>query len=263
MASSVSAASSVIARCTPSTEGASVSAAGPDASRPTLVDALVADLVSAVSALAAERERVLVGVDGPDAAGKTTLADRLATASPLHVVRAGLDGFHYPRAHRQRRGELSSAGYYHDAFDVDALVDGLLAPFPHGAKEVTRSVFDHRTDCEAPARVRDIPARSVLVVDGVFLLRPALRRWWTLTVYLYVPAEETLRRALARDRALFGSEAEVRRRYRQRYLPGRELYRQESQPQAHANIVIDNSEPAAPRVLRWSLPSSADATGDS
>jgi len=94
--------------------------------------------------------------------------------------------------------------------------------------------------------------RAVLVVDGVFLHRPELRGHWHLSVHLHVPEEHTLRRAAVRDRELMG--AEVERRYRVRYLPGQALYRREVDPAATADVVVDNTDPAAPVVLRWGLP---------
>jgi uridine kinase len=50
-------------------------------------------LAAAVVDLAADRDRdrVLVGIDGPDAAGNTTLADRLADALPEPVLRVSAD----------------------------------------------------------------------------------------------------------------------------------------------------------------------------
>jgi uridine kinase len=44
-----------------------------------------------------------VGIDGVDGAGKTTFADKLATAladRQLHVIRSSIDGFHNPRSIR-------------------------------------------------------------------------------------------------------------------------------------------------------------------
>src|SRR3712207_7018949 len=46
---------------------------------------------------------VRVAIDGPDAAGKTVLADELAVALSVrrrHVIRASIDGFHRPRTAR-------------------------------------------------------------------------------------------------------------------------------------------------------------------
>jgi hypothetical protein len=39
----------------------------------------------------------------------------------------------------------------------------------------------------------------VLLFDGVFLMRPELRAYWDLTIYLDISADESLRRALTRD----------------------------------------------------------------
>jgi uridine kinase len=89
------------------------------------------------------------------------------------------------------------------------------------------------------------------VADGIFLLRPELRELWTLSVYLRVSEEEALRRASIRDRVLFGSVEEVERRFRARYLPGQALYRAEVDPEAIADVLIDNDDVTAPRVLRW------------
>jgi uridine kinase len=93
----------------------------------------------------------------------------------------------------------------------------------------------------------------VLVVDGVFLLRPELRELWTLSVYLRVSPEETLRRAHRRDLELFGSSEEIERRYLGRYLPGQALYRERADPEKLANILVDNERSISPRIERWNV----------
>ena len=204
-------------------------------------------LAERIAGLARTHDRVLVGIDGPDAAGKTTLADGLADRLAVPVVRASVDGFHRPRAVRRRRGELSAEGCYRDSFDLEALVDRLLRPFTAGAGRVATQVFDHRTD-EPAGSSCEVPPRAVLVVDGVFLLREPLHGLWTLSLHLHVPPGETLRRALVRD---VGDAVEVERRYRERYLPAQDLYRAEVDPVGRADVVIDNTDPRAPTVLRW------------
>jgi pantothenate kinase len=49
-----------------------------------------------------------VAIDGPPAAGKTTLADELALvlrAQGRHVIRGSIESFLFPRSQRYRRGE--------------------------------------------------------------------------------------------------------------------------------------------------------------
>ncbi len=202
----------------------------------------------------APRDRVLVAFDGPDAAGKTMLADHLARTLPMPTLRASIDGFHRPKAERIARGFDSPQGYYRDSFNHAALEQNLLVPFQNGASEVRTRVFDYRVDAEVHEDPTWVPERCILLFDGVFLLRPEIAHWWDLAIYLHVPEEVILERAKVRDAPLFGSPEAVEARYRSRYLPGQALYRDEAKPQHAAHIVVDNSDPENPVALKWDVP---------
>ena len=159
------------------------------------------------------QDRVLVAVDGSNAAGKTTFADRLASAVEAPTVRVSVDSFLRPPDHGLRCGKAGRRA-------------------PYGQTVV-------------------VPARAVLVVDGVFLQREQLRELWTVAIYLKVSPAEFLERARRRDRAVLGSVAEVERRYRGRYLPGQVLYRDDATPETAADVLIDNEDPASPVLVRW------------
>ena len=58
-----------------------------------------------------------VGIDGIDAAGKSFLANTLASflaKSGHNVICASIDGFHNPQHVRYQRGRYSPEGYYYD-----------------------------------------------------------------------------------------------------------------------------------------------------
>lgn len=214
--------------------------------------AVITFLAEAVRAV--ERPHPLrVAVDGPDAAGKTTLAAELAArlrALGRAVVQASVDSFHRPRAERYRQGPDSARGYYEDAFDYDALKRVLLDPLgERGDRRYRSEYFDYRADEPLPAITHTAADDAVLVVDGVFLLRPELRDAWDVTIFVTAAAEERLRRARVRDTEAFGSAEEVDRRYRSRYLPAQELYRTLAMPQDHADFVLHNDDPAHPSVV--------------
>ena len=216
--------------------------------RQELLEALAARIV----AVPAEHP-LRVAVDGIDAAGKTTLADELV--APLRargrpVIRASLDGFHRPRARRYRRGATSPEGYYLDSFDMDALREALLLPLgPGGSRHYRRAAFDFRTDRPVRAPLGEAPSDAVLVVDGVFLLRPELVALWDYRIFVELPFAVALERAVRRDLALFASAQAVRVRYQQRYLPGQHLYFAAAQPLEHADAIVGNEDLANPRLV--------------
>src|ERR1035438_8287140 len=91
-----------------------------------------------------------VAVDGPPAAGKTTLADELALllrARGREVIRASTESFHLPRAQRYRRGGFSPQSHPQQHFR--------LRPAPPGP---ARSA--------GPGRRPAVPARGLRLRHG-------------------------------------------------------------------------------------------------
>lgn len=187
-----------------------------------------------------------VAVDGPPAAGKTTLADELAVvlrAQGREVIRASIEGFLLPRALRYRRGVHSPEGCYHDSFDFDALHRVLLDPLgPDGGRRYRHAVYDKRTDSALSPPVTTASADAVLLFDGVFLMRPELIDRWDLSIFVSAAFEETVERARIRDQALYRSTAEVERRWRNRYIPAQQRYFATVRPTDHADIIVHNDE---------------------
>ena len=191
-----------------------------------------------------------VAVEGPPAAGKTTLADELAVLLRTRgrdVIRATTESFHLPRAQRYRRGEFSPEANYHDSFDYGALRRVLLDPLgPDGDRRYQPAVYDFDTDTALSPPVTTAPADAVLLLDGVFLLRPELLDRWDLRILVSAAFERILDRARIRDLARLGSAAEVDRRFRTRYIPAQELYFATARPADHADIIVHNDEPWRP-----------------
>lgn len=205
-----------------------------------------------------------VAIDGPDAAGKTTLADDLAVSigSRRPVIRASIDGFHQPADVRHRRGPMSPEGYYLDSFDADAVVVSLLDPLGlAGDRRYRTASFDYRTDASLDLPWCNAPDNAVLLFDGVFLLRPELRGYWDLSVVVHASPAETVRRARIRDADLMGGAAAVAERYHLRYLPGQQLYDVDADPRGHADVVVDNEDVLRPYPWKWPA-SKGDGRGD-
>jgi len=211
---------------------------------------LTLDLVSRI--LAVERPHPLrVGIDGVDAAGKTTLADELAPlieAAGRQVIRGSIDRFHNPWSVRYRRGRESPEGYYLDSFNHAALSECLLRPLgPGGTRRFRRAAFDYRSDSPVDSPLETAEPDAVLLFDGIFLHRPALRSHWDFSVFLEVDFSVTVPRAIQRDGAT--PQDEVRRIYATRYVPGQQLYLSTERPTARASLVINNADPRNPAIV--------------
>jgi uridine kinase len=196
---------------------------------------------------------VRVAIDGPDAAGKTTLADELAVvlrARGREVIRASIDGFHRPRSQRHRQGPESPCGYYEDSFDQERLLAELLHPLGDAGSRLYRTrIFDYRADAPVRAEPMRASADAILLFDGVFLLRPELAGAWDHRIFVTVSPREVIRRARGRDAELFGSPGEAERRYKARYLPAQQHYLQTIHPDQLADVVLENNDPAHPTLL--------------
>ena len=193
-----------------------------------------------------------VAIDGVDAAGKTSLADELV--KPLQqsgrcVIRASADSFQNPRAIRRQRGEFSPEGFYRDSYNYAALETCLLEPLgPGGNLVYTTACFDLRKDAAVDAPRLCAAPDAILLVDGIFLLRPELRGLWDFSIFVQAVFETTLPRALLRDQHL-GSPDLIRERYLKRYIPGQLLYLKEAQPEKTANTIIVNDTPEDVTIL--------------
>ncbi len=214
---------------------------------------LVGELARAVAAIELGHP-VRVAVDGVSVAGKTVLADELAgPVSDLGrpVIRGSVDGFHNPREIRHRRGAGSPEGYYRDSFDYEAMRSAFLGPLgPGGDLRYRTALFDFRTNSTVESPVLAADPSSVVIVDGIFLLREELKGHWDFSIFVEAGFDTTLARAETRDVELFGSSEAVRERYLARYIPGERMYLDLDRPRERADVVVVNDDPTDAR-LEW------------
>jgi uridine kinase len=183
-----------------------------------------------------------VGIDGVDGAGKTHFADELAEelrGRGTPVVRASVDGFHEPARTRHRRGRNSPEGFYRDSFDYGRLIRLLIDPFgPAGSGRYVREVYDWQRERELRRQPEQAEPGSILVLDGIFVHRDVLMRFWDYSVWLDVPFTVAIPRGAKRAYGDPDPDSPAN----QRYIGGQRLYIAECNPKARASLVIDNTD---------------------
>ncbi len=179
-------------------------------------------------------------------------ADELAKvlrAEHRTVIRAGVDGFHNPKAVRYRRGRRSPEGYFEDSYDYAALRAALLDPLgPGGTGRYRTAIFDHRTDMPVPTPELQALPGSILVFDGIFLHRPELRATWDFSIFLDAAFAVSVARCARRD----GTSPDPAAAANRRYVEGQQLYLRACNPRARATVTIDNDDLSAPFIVQAS-----------
>ena len=176
------------------------------------IEAAVKRVLAALPPDAAARERrFILGIAGPPAAGKSTLAEALREAlnggrtpgeEGEFATIAALDGFHYDdqvlhaRGHRPRKG----APFTFDAAGYAAMLERLAAP---SREAVAIPVFDRDLELSRAAAAIVEPHHRIVITEGNYLLldderwRPVRDRL-DFSVFLDVPGEELRRRLMDR-----------------------------------------------------------------
>jgi uridine kinase len=217
--------------------------------RADLLDHLARTLITVPS-----HQPLLVAIDGRSAAGKTTLADDLATRIERQgrpTFRSSLDDFH-PPGHKYRSAErrYTPQTYLDEGYDYAAFRGVLLDPLRgSGERRCRLALWDSYHDQPTPEQWTAIPDEAIVIIDGVFLLRPGLVSYWDYVIWVHIRWDDMVDRAANRDLAWVGSADVVRERYRTFWIPTHTLYETTHDPVAHAHTVIDNTNPAEPIIV--------------
>ena len=172
-----------------------------------------ADVVAAVVAAVEGRQGTRwIGVDGKGATGKTTLAARIAAALPRSVV-VHIDDFAQPDIRGWDRGRF-----------VRQVLQPLLVGQPG---RFQRWDFNRNVGAEW----HTVPAGVPVVVEGVSSTDVRLGVPWDFTLWVEVPYEIRLARAVERD------GPEMMERWLTDWMPSEDAYEQAQRPQDRVDLV--------------------------
>jgi uridine kinase len=188
------------------------------------------EIIRRVTALRTALPTVLVAIDGPGGAGKTTLATLLSSAleaSHIDVQVVHFDDFFLPSAQRPcgTSAEKSIGG----DFEWLRLHDEVLAPLRRGQRARYRR---YDWDQDAMAECEELSLDGVVIVEGIYSSRRELAPLYDLRVWVECPREVRLARGLERD----GESA--RARWEHDWMPSEDRYILEHRPREYADVVV-------------------------
>ena len=166
------------------------------------------DLIERIDALLARNEQVIVAIDGNCAAGKTTLAGRLAEYSDCNVLH--MDDF-FLRPEQRTPARFAETG---GNVDYERFMDEVLIPLKAGQPFSYRP-FDFSTfTLSAPVSV--VP-KKLNIIEGTYSLHPRFGEPYDLKVLLAITPE--LQRERIRERPAF-----LHKRFFEEWIPMENRY---------------------------------------
>jgi len=157
--------------------------------------------IARVEALLARERRVILGITGPPGAGKTRLAELVASTFD-DAVHVPMDGFHLADVELRRLGRLDRKGAM-DTFDGDgyrALLERIRATPTH---TVYAPAFDRDIEQPIAGSIAVPPEARLVVSEGNYLLDdeppwPSVREQLSEVWFIDVSRDERRRRLVAR-----------------------------------------------------------------
>jgi uridine kinase len=191
-----------------------------------------AALAAIIARRAADRGRILVGIDGAGASGKSTFSSLLARQMRDACV-VQVDDFYLPSSEREsRRGEVGAL------FDLPRLYEQVVSPARTGA---ALRYQRYSWDRDVLADWIEVPAGAPVIVEGVYSMQERFRDAYCFTVFCTAGHDVRLRRGLDRD----GEQA--RAMWVDEWMPAEERYREAEHPDEFADLVVDSATGSARR----------------
>ncbi|MFN3664326.1 uridine kinase [Yoonia sp.] len=190
-------------------------------------DDAVAAIVAEIGKLRGDRDRVLVGIAGAPASGKSTIAADVVNAFRARdgagsAVLVPMDGYHLDNAELDLMGMRSVKGAP-QTFDVAGFV-GLVRAIRSQSDVIRYPLFDRAEDKTMPDAGTLYPTTPVVVIEGNYLLLRQkgwqdLRPLFDLTVMLSAPLTELRTRLVDRWISNGFSYAEAKARAEENDIP--------------------------------------------
>jgi uridine kinase len=162
---------------------------------------------AAVEMILAGRRRVpaheimLVAVSGIDGSGKGYVTERIIACiqrKSLHAVTVNVDGWlNFPsrRFHKERPEEH----FYRHAIRFDDMFEQLILPLKRQRSIRVEADLAEETATVYHRHVYDFRDVDVIVLEGIYLLKRAFRRYYNLALWVNCSFETALIRALRRE----------------------------------------------------------------
>lgn len=164
----------------------------------------------------------IVGIDGLSGAGKTTLVNQLKFEKEYDITIIHIDNHIVEKDKRYNTGVEEWYEYYYLQWDIEMLTENLFKQIHDGNLELILPFYDGITDT-INNRVLSITKNSIVLIEGIFLLRKEWEKFYDYTVFVDCPEKIRYSRALNRDSYIGDWQVRLEK-YERRYWIAEKYY---------------------------------------
>ena len=203
-----------------------------------MFEELIEELFFRYKDRAVKSRPLIVAIDGLGGAGKTTLVKNIenelknkCTVSVIHI-----DDHIVESNKRYNTGSDEWYEYYYLQWDIEIIRDDLLRKIHNNYTELNLPFYDKFYDRTVLKNIT-IASDSIVLIEGVFLLREEWGTFYDYTIFVDCPREIRYERVLNRDSYIGDYRARLSK-YKKRYWPGEEYYLKTENPIKKADKIF-------------------------
>ena len=190
-----------------------------------------------------EQDRFTVAISGIDASGKgfvSNLLQKELESQNLKIANINIDPWQNPLPVRLQK-ENPVENFYENVFRWDDFFTQLITPLKTGGSIYLETTLIRTDADEYYPYTYEMSGIDVLLIEGIFLFKKALRNYYDLKIWIDCSFETGLGRATARNIENL-SEEKLVNDYNTYYYPSQRHHLQFDEPRKFCDIIYCNDK---------------------
>ncbi len=201
----------------------------------------VTDVILGKRAVVSKQRSLLVGLSGIDGSGKGFLAKQIvARLWQQSIPTASINVDRWLNLPQKRFNPDNPAEhFYYHAIRFEEMLRDVIVPLRSSRSHEVEANIAEETGTRYQRRTFKFENAAVVIVEGIFLFKQALREYFDLRIWIDCSFATALSRALERTQERLPPAATIRA-YETIYFPAQRIHMDHDHPRDCADLIINN-----------------------